>query len=220
MIGNASRGVHAQQRHEDHARRVQADPQRHERAQHEVPGEPDGEAWPLETERVAAARDGLREARHDDHRRDEEERPHAELDAAARPAGDDAGADPRSRDRGRDHERERLHLDLHDEDEHDGLGEGRHGVADVERAGDVLVVDDLAELEERGRERERADAERVEEVGDEADHELQRRRPDAHAGDARASCLAHPHGDENDPHDPEQREQEELGGDLHPVRRL
>ena len=44
-------------------------------------------------------------------------------------------------------------------------------MAHVERAGDLVVLDDRAELEYGRRRREGSDAERVEEVGDEAEAE-------------------------------------------------
>ena len=66
-------------------------------------------------------------------------------------------------------------------------GERRHRVADVQRAGDVRVVDDAAQLVQRRGRRERSDAQRVEEVGDRADRQLHPRRPAARLRRARAA---------------------------------
>jgi hypothetical protein len=63
---------------------------------------------------------------------------------------------------------------------------------------------------ERGRRRERADAERVEEVGDETDQELVGRRADAALACARAQ-RRRPVQDESGGDDPEDDQQNRLG---------
>ena len=49
----------------------------------------------------------------------------------------------------------------------------RQDVADVERAGNLLVGHELPRAEHRGRRRERSNAQRVEEIGDESDEHVQ-----------------------------------------------
>ena len=79
-------------------------------------------------------------------------------------------------------------------DEDEGLRDRRQGVSDVERARDELVSDQAAQLEDRGRRCERADAQSVEEVGDGADRKHQRRgtRGDRRALFAPAQGAADP----------------------------
>jgi hypothetical protein len=53
----------------------------------------------------------------------------------------------------------------------------RNRVADDHRADKLLVTHDVEQLVRGGRRRERADSKRVEEIGSESDHGLDRRRP-------------------------------------------
>ena len=146
MIGKRRLVVHAEQRDQDHAGRVEPDPDRHQRAEDEVAGDADRELRSRRADRVAAP--GMTWVRR------------ATMTAAAtnsstpmpswmRRCGQRAtkpGAQPRARHGGRDHQHQRRHVDLDDRDEDERLGERRHRVADVQRPGDVLVVDDRPSL--------------------------------------------------------------------------
>ena len=66
--------------------------------------------------------------------------------------------------------------DPHDADENQSLRDRGQRVTDIQRAGDGLVGDDATELERCGGRRERADAERVEKIRDEADGQVQHAR--------------------------------------------
>ena len=57
MIGNAVFSTHPEQADQDHARRVQADAERHQRAEAEVAGDGDGELHAADADLVAPGRE-------------------------------------------------------------------------------------------------------------------------------------------------------------------
>ena len=67
-----------------------------------------------------------------------------------------------------------LRLDGNDADEDRGLDDGWKGVADVERPRNSFVGNEAEQLKQRGRRRERTDAQRIEEVRDETDRDADR----------------------------------------------
>ena len=175
MIGNAARRVHAEQADQDHARRVEPDAERHQRAEHEVAGDADAEQRAVQAERVAAGREQAEQPSASDQRGGRQQRhAHADLDVAPRPAPRRCRRRATRRPPTPRSARPASSLDLDDRDEDERLRDRRQRVADVERAGDHWSGTSLQRAEHRRRRRERADAERVEEVGDEADRERER----------------------------------------------
>ncbi len=171
------RGVHAEQADEDHARRIEADAERHQRSKHEVDRQGDREFPTCQSERCASARHEAEQLQQHDAGRDEERRAHRELNRASRHAGDDAGAQPRAGRRRSEHQREGRELHLHELRVDNRLHHRGHDVADVEGAGNLLVGHELPPPEHRGRRRIRADAESVEEVRNRANTQVQRGGP-------------------------------------------
>ena len=92
--------------------------------------------------------------------------------------GDDARAEPGTGAGGGNEKEQGAKLDADRGDEDDRLHDRRQHVADVERPGNLLIGDQAPELVRGRRLRERSDAERIEEVGDETDGQVQRRRCD------------------------------------------
>ena len=84
-----------------------------------------------------------------------------------------------------DHQHQRRRLHRHELCVDEGLRHHRQGVADVQRARYQLHRHQAPQLIDGGRRRERSDAERIEEIGDEADHQLQRCRHDEPAANQR-----------------------------------
>ena len=76
-------------------------------------------------------------------RRADQREAHADLHLPPRQAGDDAGAEPRAEHRGADDGDQRHELDFDDGDVDQRLDQRRQRVADVQRAGDLLVAHDL-----------------------------------------------------------------------------
>ena len=162
----------------------------------------------LQAERVAAGREELEVGHREEGRRGRAARCPCRAGRAGAATRPRARAEPRPGDRGGDHGGERRHLDLDDRDEDEGLHDRRNRVADVQRAGICSSRHESLEFEDGGRRRERADAERVEEVRHEADRESQRARP---RGLGAAAGRARPGGDEHQGHQAEGHEENRLG---------
>ena len=180
MIGNAASCVHARaaQTRIMHGR-VEADAQRHQRAEHEVAGRRRSPGV-APSRPSASPPPGTKPVRRSDHDRRRRR-------AAARPCRSGSGAAAsatRRRRRARrpataaaiiEHQRRHLDLDDGDEDERLRRRWGWRGPT-FSVPGMLGVVDDPPELVQRRRRRERSDPQRVEEVGDDADHQVERPR--------------------------------------------
>ena len=176
---------HPQQVDQDHARRVEADPEHHQRAEGEVSGQPDAELRAGEAERIAAGGKQLQRGHQHQRGGAEQREPHPDLDLASGPVHDDAGAEPGAGHRRDNHQHQRRRLHRHELRVDEGLRDHRQGVADVQRARYQLHRHQPPQLVDGGRGRERPDAERIEEIRDEADDQLQRRRHDEPATNQR-----------------------------------
>ena len=143
MIGNAVVGRHAEQADQDHARRVEADAERHQRAEHEVADDADDEHRASEAERVAAAGQHVQRATdmHDDRAR----RPAAQRPCRSAPSRAASRATTPAPSHAPSTAAAIIATSvvtstwmIGDEDER--LRDGRQRVADVQRAGNHAVV--------------------------------------------------------------------------------
>lgn len=213
--GEGGAGIHAEDADEHHARRVEADAERHEGAEDEVACDADPELRAGERQRLASGRE-IEQLRHDDHGGAEQRRAHPDLHAAPREAGHDARAEPRAGAGRGNHQEQRAELDLDDGDEHERLDDGADRVAHVERAGNLLVRHELPRAVGRGRGCERADAERIEEVREEPDAEMPARGQNRFgcrvmAGGPLAARQGEPHDEVGERQCHEGGEQQRLG---------
>ena len=97
---------------------------------------------------------------------------HADLNRPPRQSRCHAGAHPAAEDRHRNQRREHRRVHLHDDQEDERLHHDRQRVADQHGADDALIGNHAQQLVGRRRGRERANAQGVEEVGDESDRDL------------------------------------------------
>jgi hypothetical protein len=122
--------------------------------------------------------------------RDEERDPHGELDRAARQACDDACTEPSAHGgaRNRGHQQRGIHDDGRDENQR--FGHDGRSVADIERARYLFIGDHAPQFVDRRGRRERTNAQRVEESGNESDGKFQGRGPaPVRAAPAGADCA-------------------------------
>ena len=177
MIGNAARRSMPSRLNTHEARRVVADPQRQKCAERKVDRQREREGRRRQGARRTAGRSQTEQAEGHEHDRHDQRRADAELNRAPRKPGHDSGSQPPARHAHGNERRQlqRIHLD-HADEQH-GLRQDRQRVADDDGARNQLIGHEAEQAKCRGRRRERTDAERVEEVGDEPDDEIERRRP-------------------------------------------
>ena len=177
MIGKAAVGVHAEQADRIMQGAYMPMPSVISAPRTKLPARPSDELHALQVERAAVAcrrRPGC--ATRTAPAATSSAKPIPIWIVPLRPARDDAGAEPRAGDGGGDHQDQRRHVDLDRDGVDERLRDRRQRVTDVQRAGNQAIRHHLEKLEDGGRRRERADAERVEEIRDEADAEVRRRR--------------------------------------------
>ena len=200
--------VHAEQAHHDQAGAVEADAHLHERAQHEVADEAQRQRRPSGPARAPPPGAILKMVRRNKVAATSSATPMPIWTfRRGQPATTPAPSHEPSTGRD-DHEDQGHDVDLDDGDVDQGLGDGGQRVAHVQRAGDPLVGHQVLELEDRAGRGERADAQGVEEVGDDADRESRGEgRAEASPSlpwPARASRPGPPEGPEiHDAHDSE-----------------
>src|SRR3954462_3175375 len=103
-------GIHAEQADQDHARRVEPDPERHQGAEQEVYRDADEQLDPAHAKRVAAAGEEVQLGHQHQRRSAEERSAHADLHPAPGPVRHDTGTEPRTKDRGEDEREQRQHV--------------------------------------------------------------------------------------------------------------
>ena len=152
-------------------------PTRQQRAQHNGDDHGDSKGLWRKRRRRPARRNQPHHADQHQHRRCRQRATHGELNRASRERGDDAGADPAARHAAGNQDRHLrgIYLDHRDEDER--LRDHRQRMPDEQRARNEFIRHPTHQPERRRGRGEGADAERVEEVGDEADQRVQRGRP-------------------------------------------
>ena len=119
------------------------------------------------------------------HKGEQQSNGDADLNSAFRQSSHPAGAEPGANDSAGDHEQQGgdVHLDHGDVDE--GLKDDGQRMAGIERAGDETIRNHAGEFENRRGSGKRANAKGVEEVGDEAGEQSERRWNRYAAGEVR-----------------------------------
>jgi hypothetical protein len=153
-----------------------------------------GNFQPAQTHGGAAARQGMQIDGGEHAARDEQGDSHGDLDRAPRQPRHHVGAEPRAHRGAQDHADEQVRLDIDRSHEDHRLSDGRGREADVEGAGDALVRNHAAQLENGRGGREGSDPQGIEEGGDESDDNFVWPRPASIRRSRRRAHAAHNEG--------------------------